>query len=228
MRYRSWFCWWVWVMGWLLCGHAQTCRANDDFQSWNTLELVKSLDSTWEIFVLPEIRIRDNASQLFYHEYRQGIRWKPSQHLQLGLHYLFVRNSSSGKPREEHTGELDVTPKATVGPLQLSLRGRLALRTIQGSAGEQEWQFRLMPKVAIPTRLAGHAFTPYVADDLFYDYTRAAWNQNRFFLGASTPLGTYRGATVSVDVYYMLQSQLGRRHDWNSNHILGTKLSMRF
>ena len=226
MRYRSWFC--LWVMGWMLCGHAQTCQANDDFQSWNTLELVKSLDSTWEIFFLPEIRIRDNASQLFYHEYRQGVRWKPSKHLQAGLNYLFARNSSSGKPREEHTGELDVTPKTTLGPLQLSLRGRLALRAIQGSSGEQEWQFRLMPKLAYPTRVAGRTLTLYIADDLFYDYTRAAWNQNRVFLGVSAPVGKRCGAEMTVDVYYMLQSQLGKRHDWSSNHILGTKLSVRF
>ena len=220
------------AIGWMLsmswCGASHIAWARDDFQSWNSLELVKQLDAQWEIFLLPEIRIRDDASQLFYHEYRQGVRWKPSQHLQVGLNYLFVRNASSGTPREEHTGELDVTPKTTAGPFQLSLRGRVALRSVQGSAGEEEWQFRVMPKIAMPTRLIGHALTPYVADDLFYDGTRKAWNQNRVFLGVSVPVGQKHGVAVSVDVYYMLQSQLGKRHDWNSNHILGTKLSVRF
>ena len=122
----------------MILGQAQPGWARDDVQSWNSLELSKRLGPAWEMFFLPEIRIRDDASELFYHEYRQGIRWKPSKYLQVGVNYLFVRNESSGKPREEHTGELDVTPKATVGRLNLSLRGRLALRTIQGSAGEQE------------------------------------------------------------------------------------------
>lgn len=203
--------------------------ARDDFQTWHGAEVVKRFGSAWEVAFLPEIRIRDDASQLFYHEYRQGIRWKPSKHLQFGLNYLFVRNESSGKPLEEHTGELDVTPKASVGPWDLSVRGRLALRTIQRSAGEHEWQVRVMPKLAYRAKMAGRAIAPYLADDLFYDYTRKAWNQNRLYLGASVPLGTAAGAAVSVEAYYMLQSQLGStRRDWSSHHIVGTKWSVKF
>lgn len=212
---------------WAVLGRTPCVFARDDFQSWNSIEISKRFGAQWEVFFLPEIRIRDDASDLFYHEYRQGVRWKPSKYLQVGLNYLFVRNESSGKPLEEHAGELDVTPKATVGRFNLSVRGRLALRAIQGSSGEQEWQVRLMPKVACPTTLAGHPITPYVADDLFYDYTRDAWNQNRLFLGATIPLGRSRGLEVATDVYYMLQHQLGPR-DWKSNHILGTRVSVRF
>jgi len=212
-----------------LCVLPVVCKAQDDFQTWHGAEVVKRLGSHWEVAWLPEIRIRDDAGQLFYHEYRQGIRWKPFKTLQLGLNYLFVRNESSGKPLEEHTGELDVTPKASVGSWDLSLRGRLALRTIQGSAGEEEWQVRVMPKIAYRTAIAGRTLTPYVADDLFYDYTRTAWNQNRLYLGVSVPLGTLAGAQISVEAYYMLQSQLGsRRHDWSSNHVVGTKWGVRF
>ena len=203
--------------------------ARDDFQTWHSAEVVKRLGAVWEIAWLPEIRIRHDASQLFYHEYRQGIRWKPSKHLQLGVNYLFVRNESSGKPREEHTGELDLTPKASMGSWDLSARGRLALRTIQGSAGEEEWQFRVMPKIARRMTMAGRTLTPYLADDLFYDSTRTAWNQNRLYLGVSVPLGTAAGAAVSVEAYYMLHSQLGStRRDWSSNHVVGTKWGVKF
>ncbi len=212
----------------MLLGLPGASFARDDFQSWDTLELSKRFGSQWELFFLPEIRIRHDAGQLFYHEYRQGIRWKPSTHLQISVNYLFARNASSGKTREEHTGELDITPKATVGPVDASLRWRLALRTIQGSSGEQEWQFRVMPRLAYPTQLAGHKLVPYIADDLFYDYTRDAWNQNRLFLGVSVPLGTSLGADVGVELYYMLQNLLGARRDWSSNQILGTKLNVRF
>ena len=219
-------CLWA-VAGWMALGQPPAAWARDDFQSWNTLELSKRLDEAWELFCLPQIRIRDDAGELFYHEYRQGVRWKPSNFLQVGLNYLFARNESSGKPLEEHTGELDVTPKATVKGFNLSVRGRLALRTIQRSAGEQEWQLRVMPKIAHSISLGGRKITPYVADDLFYEYTRDAWNQNRLFLGVSVPLGHLTGAAVAVDVHYMLQSQLGAQ-DWNSNHVLGTQLSVQF
>ena len=219
---------WVLVAGLLWAASGTQAWARDDFQSWHSAEITKSFGPHWDVAFLPEIRIRHDAGQLFYHEYRQGIRWKPSKYLQLGVNYLFARNAASGKPLEEHTAEADVTPKVSVGRFDLSLRGRIAMRSIQGSSGEQEWQVRLMPKIAYPARVAGHAVTPYVADDLFYDYTRDAWNQNRVLLGASIPMGKAGGASVSVDVYYMLQSQLGARHDWNSNHILGTKLGLKF
>lgn len=228
MSHRVTRLWFGLVIGVGLLWQAPRGWARDDFQSWDTLELTKRLGPQWELFFRPEIRIRHDASQLFYHEYRQGMIWKPSSHLQLGMNYLFVRNASSGKPREEHTGELDVTPKLTLGPLDTSLRVRVAMRTIQGSAGEQEWQLRLMPKVAYPTTLAGHKMTPYVADDLFYEYTKDAWNQNRLFLGVVVPLKHMQGVEVGVDLYYMLQSQLGARRDWSSSHILGTKLNVRF
>lgn len=85
-----------------------------------------------------------------------------------------------------------------------------------------------MPKIAHPLPFIKQKVMLYVADDLFYDYTRDAWNQGRFFLGATVPLGQSHGAKVSADVYYMLQHQLGKRHDWSSNHILGTKLSVQW
>ena len=210
-----------------LLGQPHTGWARDDFQVWETVELKKRLGAQWELFFRPEARIRDDASELFYHEYRQGVRWKPCKHLQVGVNYLFARNESSGKPREEHTGELDVTPKASLAGLDLSVRGRLAMRTIERSSGEQEWQLRMMPKVAYPTQFAGHKVTPYIADDWFYDYTRDAWNQNRFYAGFALPLGKVEGADIGIDLYYMLQHQLGAQ-DWSSNHILGTQLTVQF
>ncbi len=213
----------------LFLGGIRLAGAGDDFQTWYTLEIRKSIHPEWELFFMPEARVRDDSSELFYHEYRQGVRFSPSKHLTLGLQYLFVRSeNAAGKHRDEQTGELDVTPKTTLGPLQLSLRWRLALRTIEGSAGEQEFQMRFMPKLAYPTRLGNRKLTPYVADDLFYDYTRDAFNQNRLFVGISLPLKEFRGARSSLDLYYMLQHQLGTRRDWSSNEVLGTKLTIQF
>ncbi len=212
----------------LLLGKTEISWARDDFQAWYTIELKKSISPQWELFFLPEARTRDDASELFYHEYRQGLRYKPSKHLQLGFNYLFVRNESTGKVREEHTGELDVTPKATVGSIDLSVRGRVALRTLQGSSQEQEWQFRVMPKVAYPTQVGSHKMIPYVAHDLFYDDTTDAWNQNRTYIGFNLPLGKSEGIDVGIDLYYMVQNLRSVRKDWTSNHIVGTKLTLQF
>ena len=204
-------------------------QAKDDFQYWNTLEVVKRLNSRWDFFFRPEMRVENGATHLFYHEYRQGVRFKPCKHLEIGVNYLFVRNeNSSGRTLDEHSGELDVTPKGKWGPFDLSLRGRVELRTVQGSAGDQEYRIRLMPNIAYPTEIFGHKVIPYVANDTFYDYTRDAWNQNRAFLGVVVPFKEVRRVRTSVDLYYMNQSLLGARHDRSSNHILGTKFNLQF
>ena len=221
---------WSGVIGsFLLFGWMGPAQAKDDLQYWNTLEMVKRLNSQWDLFFRPEMRMEDGATHLFYHEYRQGARFKPSKNLEIGFNYLFVRNENAGgKTLEEHTGEIDVTPKCTLGPFDLSLRSRVELRTIERSAGEQEYRIRLMPKIAYPTSIFHHKVTPYVADDLFYDYTRDAWNQNRAFLGVVVPFKESHGVRTSMDFYYMNQALLGKRHDWSANHILGTKLNVQF
>ena len=211
------------VAGWIVLAQADAA----DFQSWNTLQITKQLGPAWDIFFLPEIRLRDNASQLFYNEYRQGVRWRPSRNLTLGLNYLYARNKASGNLLQEHTGELDVTPRGSVGPLALSVRGRLALRS-RGGKPKAEWQIRFRPRIAYRIQPGVYPITSYVADDLFYDFTQDAWNQNRVFLGATISLGKFTEVKVNLDLYYMMQSQRSARSTWSSNHILGARLSVQF
>ena len=198
-----------------------------DFQVWSTFQITKQLGPEWEIFFLPEVRMRENASELFYNEFRQGVRRHQSKNLTLGLNYLYARNQSSGKPLQEHTGELDVTPKIDLGPFVFSLRGRLARRALEGKPKSQ-WQIRFRPKLAYPIQVPGRTITSYIADDLYYDFTQDAWNQNRLFLGAIVPLGKSTEIKVNIELFYMLQSLRRARNIWSNNSILGTKLSVRF
>lgn len=216
------------ILSLLFLSEIQLMWAEDDFQYWSKYEVSKAFGSRFEIFYNPEFRLRDDASDFFYHEHRQGLRFKPSQYLTLSFNYLFSRNQPyRGQPLWEHRGELDVTPQASFGRFHFSVRGRAELRQVQGSSGEAEWRFRIQPGVAYKAQLFGHQFKPYVMNDLFYDVERDAWNQNRLYLGASFPLGKIKSVQPSIDFYYMLQSQRSVRDDWNSNHIFGTKFSLR-
>jgi len=202
--------------------------ADDDFQYWSVYEISKELNPEFELFYSPQFRLRDDASELFYHEHRQGIRWKPSQYLHFSFNYLIARNEpAKGEPNYENRGELDITPRYRYGPWAFSLRGRIGLRQVQGNAFAEEWRYRLKPKIAYKTELFGHPFTPYVSNDLFYDDRRHSWNQNRVYLGVSAPVGAYKGIQSSVSVWYLFQSKRGSRGDWSSNHIVGTKLSFK-
>ena len=69
-----------------------------------------------------------------------------------------------------------------------------------------------------------HDLPPMWPTTCFMTLLQDAWNQNRVFLGTSVPLGQTLGGEVSLDVYYMLQSNRNTEDDRSSNHILGTKL----
>jgi hypothetical protein len=115
-----------------------------------------------------------------------------------------------------------------MGSVTASVRHRLALRAVQGSPGEQEWLLRLMPKLAYPVTIAGRTVTLYLADELYYDWTRDAANQNRLYLGKSLVLGQRGRAATSLDGYYLLRHVRGTEPDWHSEHVLGSKLTVKF
>jgi hypothetical protein len=88
---------------------------------------------------------------------------------------------------------------------------------------------RFMPKISHPIRLLGRPAAAYLANDLYYDYTRDAFNQNRAYAGLGFSLGQWKGMDLSTELYYMHQAQLGsKRRDWSGNHILGTKWAVKF
>ena len=211
----------------LLLDYRCAAWAEDDFQYWSRYEISKEFGPYFEAFYNPEFRLREDASDFFYHEHRQGLRWKPSKYLTVGAHYLFARNQGTrGQPKWEHSGELDVTPKISLGRFNFSVRGRAELRQVQGSSGEEEWRFRIQPGIVYQAKVFGYQFKPYISSDLFYDVERDAWNQNRAYLGASFPLHQLKSVRTSIDFFYMLQSQRSVRDDWSSNHIFGTKFTV--
>ena len=65
--------WAVVAAVWAVFAGSSACFARDDFQSWSTWELSKRMGTAWEVFFLPEIRIRNDAGELFYHIRRS--RW---------------------------------------------------------------------------------------------------------------------------------------------------------
>ncbi|MBI3999353.1 MAG: DUF2490 domain-containing protein [Candidatus Omnitrophica bacterium] len=216
------------LVGLFFLQRAFVVYAKDDFQYWSKYEISKEIGEYFEVFYEPEFRLRDDAGDFFYHEHRQGLKWKPLRYLSFSFNYLFARNQGKkGQPQWEHRGELDVTPKITLGHWNFSVRERAELRQVQGSSGEGEWRFRIRPAISHKTELFGYQFQPYLTNDLFYDLERDAWNQNRASVGIIFPLGRWKVAQPSVDFYYMLQSQRSVRDDWSSNHIFGTKFSVK-
>jgi len=67
--------------------------------------------------------------------------------------------------------------------------------------GVYSWRYRNRFRLERDLRLAGHAITPFVSAEAFYDSAPAAWNRFRFQAGTVVPLGTH----VEVESYYARQ-----------------------
>lgn len=208
---------------------SKTLSANDEFQYWSGYELAKELGPKFELFYNPEFRTRDDARGVYSHFHRQGIRWKPSKYLQTGFHYFISRTRPlrRGQPRYENRLELDFVPKYGFKSWNFSFRGRTEFRQVQGNAGEWEWRFRFRPQIVYNAKIAGHNIKPYVSNEIFYDVERDAWNQNRMTIGLGIPIGRWKRIGAHLDVYYLMQNSRSVRDDWNSNQILGTKISFK-
>ena len=67
--------------------------------------------------------------------------------------------------------------------------------------GVYSWRYRNRFRLERDLRLAGHALTPFVSAEAFYDSAPAAWNRFRFQAGTVVPLGRY----FEVESYYARQ-----------------------
>jgi hypothetical protein len=67
--------------------------------------------------------------------------------------------------------------------------------------GVYSWRYRNQFRLERDVRLAGHAITPFVSAEAFYDSAPGAWNRFRFQAGTVVPFGSHFG----VESYFARQ-----------------------
>lgn len=198
-----------------------TVSARDDWQHWNAYSFNYKLSDRVKFVLNPSLRLRDDISQLFYWQSRQGFSFKLNDNIDLALHYLYADNKSTkGKWTEEHRVEVQPTLKWKSATFNFSDRNRLEYRSV---GGKEKWRYRNRIKIARPTEIMRFSSTPFVSNEFFYDFKKEEYNQNR------AAVGLYRKITdkVGIEIYYMVRSDKTGK-DWSDVHILGTTLKYSF
>ena len=95
------------------------------------------------------------------------------------------------------------------------LRNRLEYRNIDG---HESWRIREKIKVKRAFCFDGFYVTPYISEEIFYDFRVGDFNQNRVSIGLSTKIIS----SLEMSVYYLFKSnkKIGR---WAHANILGTE-----
>ena len=137
----------------------------------------------------------------------------------LGFNYLYKdKKNINGDWRDEHRLEAHAIIKWNFGDLNFSDRNKYEYR-MRGN--KQNSRYRNSLLISKPISLHGVNFTPFIKNEIFYEFDTSKLNQNRFSFGASYKLGK----RTRFELYYTLKSNR-IDHDWDNTNIIGTKVKL--
>ncbi len=198
--------------------------AKSDVKMFNSYTLKYKVNDKFDVFIQPDMRFKDNMGEFYYYHFRSGIVFHALKYLDLGTTYRFLQSKNSAdKWLIENRLELDVTPKVTVKGFQLFNRSRFEYRWLESA--KDRWRYRNCTKIAYPTSIKNFEFTPYISEEFFYDLRIGKVHLNWVTIGASKKITK----NLILGLYYMVESlRVGKINKWNTNHVLGTTITVSF
>ena len=171
-----------------------------DGQLWSELDATYPIAANWSataIFTarvgneLPNPTLTAGGLQV---DYRSG-PWTATG----TTYYVSLRNAASGARTAVWLPAGALAYEVTIGPITLSDRNRW--EQLEGLPGDPvRYRNRASADWRVPDR---HALTDiFVADEVFYDFSRGAWTRNRAQLGVQFRAGP----NTRMQTYYLCQS----------------------
>jgi len=189
--------------------------SEDDWQYWNAYSFKYKVNDDINLILSPSLRLDEDISQLFYWESWQGAEFKVNKHLDMNLHYLFARTKKqNNKWVDEHRIEFQPTFKWNVGDLKFSDRNRVEYRVVGGT---EKWRYRNSIKLKKTITVKNKEYTPFIANEVFYDFSADRYNQNRTAVGFSQKISDI----ASLDIFYIYRMDK-KGVDWQGVNVVGT------
>lgn len=193
----------------------------DDGQFWHSYSLKAKLAEDFSFKVTGEQRITDDFSKSTVANVSPGFLWHPSEHFEIGPFFKYERSKAgNGDHVNERRWLLEGTLKGSLGPLKISDRNRIAYRD---RSSTDEWRYRNRIKLAYPIPVKSITLSPFVSEEIFWQWNEGSFNQNRVQLGVAAKLNKH----VSFSLYYMIKSNR-RGADWDDAQVVGTSLGLSF
>ena len=99
-------------------------------------------------------------------------------------------------------------------------RHRINFRNI---SGEKSWRYHTRLEISRPINILSTSITPFVAEEIYYDFALEKLNQNRLDIGLSKELFEH----LKPKIFYRLRSKY-TESEWVNANIIGTALSISF
>lgn len=197
-----------------------------DGKYYSEFVLKHKINDKFDVFFNPEMRLNDDMGNLYYYHLRGGTTYHAHKNLDLSLATRFIQTKDSNDKWGTDTWyipEMIIIPKVTVKGFNLSNASKFEYRVIENST--DRWVYRNLATVAYPTKIGTFDFTPYISDEIYYDFEISKMNQNWATIGANKKITK----NLSVGLYYRNElSRRGATSKWLTSHILGSNITVDF
>jgi hypothetical protein len=203
-----------------LFAHAQTTADEEDFQSWNDLQLTVPMTKHFDFWTQVTMRFGKNVTRLHDGRYAVGFIWKPHKSWTFTPFYWYINaRNAAGRFRTEHRLNLRAQYRFPFKKFGLSHRSTFEYRLRNPL---NSWRYR--PSLTFDKDIS-KKFIPaakfYITEEVFYDSLLKEFSRNRLTVGITKTLTK----KLSLDLYYMRQNDgFARPGDLN---VVGTSWKVR-
>ncbi|MFZ5801360.1 MAG: DUF2490 domain-containing protein [Candidatus Omnitrophota bacterium] len=213
------------VLGMAVFGFATGALASGDSKYYSEFVLKRKLNDRFDLFFTPEFRFDDDMGNFYYYHLRLGTTFHANRHLDLALAYRFIQNKVAGEwdKNDIQYVEMIAVPKIKLGRVNVSDANKLERRYYANA--KNRWVYRNLLTFAYPTKIGNFEFTPYVSDEIYYDFEINKANLNWATIGANKKINKH----LTLGLFYRAEtSRVGSTDKWLTNQVLGSNVTIDF
>jgi hypothetical protein len=206
-----------------LVGEIGLASDEGDFEYWSQVGVCFEINKDWEFEFEEELKIGDDASELYCHNSDFGFVYKGfAEWLDLGFKFKReYEKDDVGQWLAENRPHLNIKLKSKLFNIDVSNRSRFEYRDLENK--KDTWRYRNMFKVKLPWEFTELKLQPYLAEEVFIDLDVGDFNKNRFYSGFSFKLSK----SMEAAIFYLWEtSESGG--GWDDIHVIGTNLTFHF
>lgn len=191
-----------------------------DNQYWTNIGITKSLSPKYTLDFSEEIKWGNDYSEMYLHrtDLNLGINISKKLKVAFAIKQINIKSQVWSQVRSSY---IDV--QFTLGNEKLQFKDRNRFEYLMRKAAENIYRYRNKATLSANIVLFGKNWTPYIAEEFFYDINIAILKFNRFYTGIQFMLSN----RIKTDLFYLLEHKK-HRSNYLTHHILGTTLRYQF
>lgn len=176
-----------------------------DLEYWQFVNVKNWKKGDYELFTSGVVRFDQNISDFYYARLTENFVYQPLSYLNLEIHYSYIYNKpqAGGKFTHDQRLELEVNPLVRLNhKMTFQWRNRMEFTKKQSTLPLQSI-FRHRVMAIFPIKNGGRLINILCSDEIFYDFNRNTFTQNRFI---PAELRFIFPKDITIDLFVMVRN----------------------